>query len=251
MQICFIGTGSAFTVGGENYHSNLLVEQDGNRLLLDCGSDARLALHELGLQSSDIESVYISHPHADHAGGLEWLGFTRYFNSQVKKPHLFLHEELSSILWDKVLSHGMGFLDKEEVSLETYFDVHTVTTEFAWHGIHFELVKMYHVKNGDDWMPCHGLFFHYGEHRIFFTADTQFTPDHLMPYYERATVIFHECETTPFKSCVHANFSDLSNLSAEIKAKIWLYHYQPGELPDARQAGFLGFVKKGQRFNFD
>jgi hypothetical protein len=31
---------------------------------------------------------------------------------------------------------------------------------------------------------------------------------------------------------------------------MWLYHYNPGHLPDARADGFRGFVKKGQVFDF-
>jgi hypothetical protein len=42
----------------------------------------------------------------------------------------------------------------------------------------------------------------------------------------------------------------LSALSAEIKRKMWLYHYQPGPLPDAEKDGFRGFVKRGQTFDF-
>ena len=250
MEICFIGTGSAFTVGADNYHSNLLIEKEGERLLIDCGSDARLALNELGYGSHDIDSVYISHPHSDHAGGLEWFGFTHYFAPNSNKPTMYLHQDLSDILWNKVLSHGMESLNEEVVSLDTYFNVQRLTTHFNWHGIKFELVKMFHVKNGSDWMPCYGLFFNYGKQQIFFSADTQFTPEHLMPYYERATIIFHECETTATKSGVHAHYSDLVSLDPHIKAKTWLYHYHPGPLPDAKQAGFHGFVSKGQRFHF-
>ena len=55
----------------------ILESEDGSKLLIDCGTDARHSLHELGLSYKDIEHVYISHLHADHAGGLEWLGFSR------------------------------------------------------------------------------------------------------------------------------------------------------------------------------
>ena len=45
-------------------------------------------------------------------------------------------------------------------------------------------------------------------------------------------------------------FSELDTLPAEIKKKMWLYHYQPGHLPDAKEHGFQGFVKKGQVFEY-
>ena len=32
---------------------------------------------------------------------------------------------------------------------------------------------------------------------------------------------------------------------------MWLCGYQPGQKPDAKADGFLGFVQRGQRFNFE
>src|SRR3982751_6023894 len=101
MKLTFIGTGSAFTVGHHNYQSNMFLETQGDRLMIDCGSDARLALHDLGLSYQDIGSVYISHLHADHSGGLEWLAFSRKFDPNCLKPHLYIQEALSDILWEK------------------------------------------------------------------------------------------------------------------------------------------------------
>jgi hypothetical protein len=50
---------------------------------------------------------------------------------------------------------------------------------------------------------------------------------------------------------VHAHFSELRDLSPEIKAKMWLYHYQPGPKPDAVAEGFAGYVNVRQQFIFD
>src|SRR5690348_15307225 len=50
MKLIFIGSGSAFTVAEHNYNSNMLLIDSNNaeKLLIDCGSDARHALNELG-----------------------------------------------------------------------------------------------------------------------------------------------------------------------------------------------------------
>jgi len=71
-----------------------------------------------------------------------------------------------------------------------------------------------------------------------------------MPYYQKADIIFHDCETLKKPSGVHAHFNELVNLDKSIKAKMWLYHYNPIALPDAKKNGFRGFVKKGQIFQF-
>jgi hypothetical protein len=69
-------------------------------------------------------------------------------------------------------------------------------------------------------------------------------------YYDRADVIFHDCETSPFPTKIHAHYTELLILPAKIRNKMWLYHYQPGALPDAEKDGFRGFVKRGQTFEF-
>jgi hypothetical protein len=63
-----------------------------------------------------------------------------------------------------------------------------------------------------------------------------------------ADVVFHDCETYPFKSGVHAHYDDLVTLPKEQKAKMWLYHYGPDPKQNANKDGFCGFVQKGQTF---
>ena len=47
-----------------------------------------------------------------------------------------------------------------------------------------------------------------------------------MDFYKQADLIIQDCETTPFKSGVHANYSELVTLPLEIKTKMMLLHYQ-------------------------
>jgi len=44
--------------------------------------------------------------------------------------------------------------------------------------------------------------------------------------YETCDLIVHDCETGPFQSGVHAHYDQLRTLSAEVKAKMLLVHYQ-------------------------
>jgi len=252
MRLIFLGAGSAFTVGNDNFHSNLLLEDNQkNRFLIDCGSDVRWSLDALGYTHRDITDVFISHMHADHAGGLEWLGFKTKFDPGVKsKPRLHVSDQLAGRLWNSVLCGGLQSLETEVADLTTYFDVEAVDSRmtFQWQSVEFRLVPTEHVFNGDQWVPSFGLFFKVNDKHYFFTADMQFKPEKYLEYYTKADVIFHECETTPFPSGVHCSFNQLLTLDPAIKAKMWLYHYNPGELPDAKSGGFQGFVKRGQSF---
>ena len=253
MKLTFLGSGSAFTVGEDNFHSNMLLEDNSNRLLIDCGSDARLSLQAQGFCHRDINDVYISHLHADHAGGLEWLAFTTKFDriQPSRKPVLHISDLLVDRLWNNVLSGGLQSIKGTVAELSTYFTVDPIGKEnsFLWSTIEVHLVQTEHIFSGKDLVPSYGLFFTASGLTCFITTDTQFKPDKHMPYYQKADIIFHDCETTKKPSGVHPHYSQLITLDADIKAKMWLYHYNPGVLPDAKKDGFRGFIKKGQSFD--
>jgi len=147
------------------WHSNFLIEfdmpskrdrQSPYRLLLDVGGDIRHALKALNLSSRDIDGVYISHPHNDHIGGMEYMGLTTLFNpfytlekkqwlgeafianklfNEEKtwpnpppnaKPDLFVHKKVLGPL-RRAIGPGLDTVQGvPDVCLETYFDIHLV-----------------------------------------------------------------------------------------------------------------------------
>ena len=252
MKLQFIGTGSAFTVGVGNHQSNMLFKsRTGRTLLLDCGTDVRLSLYELGLIYRDIDDVYISHLHSDHVGGIEWLGFSTKYDPRCAKPIMYINEFICDDLWNHVLAGGMGALQGGTGKLETFFTVQKLKRDgaFIWQGIEFKQVETIHIVNGPLITPSFGLAFTVNGHQTFLTTDSQYTPDHLAAAFAEADLIFHDCEILKHRTGVHANYQDLRTLDSKIKAKMWLYHYNPGQLPDAQADGFRGFVLKGQEFD--
>ena len=255
-QLTFLGSGSAFYIGdrlGENWQSNLLIEApSGRRLLLDCGSDIRFSLMERGLQATDIDDVFISHLHADHIGGLEWLAFQTKFSTQGRKPNLYASKAIMGDLWTHSLRGGLGCLEGEDASMRSYFDIHPIARNkgFEWEGVQFRLVQVVHVMAGSELSPSFGLLFTLGSTRVFFTSDTQYTPAQIHRFYQEADLILHDCETGACQSGVHARYEQLIDLPHEIRKKMWLYHYQPGQKRDACADGFAGWAEKGKQFAF-
>ena len=251
VQLLFLGSGSAFTVGGDNFHSNMfLMTETGKKLLIDCGSDIRFSLYKEGFSHQDVTDIYISHLHSDHVGGLEYVGLKSKFDPNCPKPNLYVSEDIAADIWDRTLSGGMRFIEGEIANLDSFFNLHSIGKEgsFNWQNINFELVKVTHINNTIYPMPTYGLFFRINNTCIFLTSDTQLCYQKLEQYYQKADVIFHDCETAKYPTPVHSHYKDLVQLPDNIKQKIWLYGYQPGELPDAQKDGFLGFVERGNRF---
>ncbi|MEO8164412.1 MAG: MBL fold metallo-hydrolase [Betaproteobacteria bacterium] len=252
MRLLFLGSGSAHTVEADNFQSNMmLIADNGRRLLIDCGSDVRWSLAKQGLSHVDVTDIYVSHLHADHIGGLEYVGFQRKFDPRCRRPRLYLETSLVGPLWNHALRGGMGVITGTEATLETFFDLCPVTENqpFEWEGARLEPVSTVHVCGKNATVNSYGLLIEHDGYHTFLTTDTQFTPGRLAAHYAAADRIFHDCETGHAETGVHAGFDALVHLPEAIRAKTWLYGYPPGPLPDAVSAGFRGFVRAGQSFN--
>lgn len=258
MKLTFIGVGSAFAF--ENFQSNMLLEADGQRLLIDAGGDSRHALKALGITYHDLHAVYVSHLHGDHTHGLEWLALTTKFDRSFvdaagakRKLTMFIKSSLADDLWDHCMKGGCATLQGERNTLATYFDVSRCgkNGKFKFGGSLFKLVQTIHYVDDCEVVPSYGLFWAARDGRnVFLTTDTQFAPHSIRTFYNKADIIFHDCETAQYPSGIHAHYDDLKGLPAETKAKMWLYHYQDGPKPDCTKDGFAGWVKQGQVFDF-
>jgi ribonuclease BN (tRNA processing enzyme) len=267
MRLTFAGSGSAFTVGADNYQSNILLTIDRSEpahgegppppaalrhLLIDCGSDARYSLPTIGIKRpTEIDAVFITHTHADHIGGLEWLALSCHFGPSRYHPRLIVAEELREQLWERSLSGGLMYTEEGPATLDTYFEVDPVGPDrrFVWEGVSFEIIPVVHVDAGSIRMMSYGLYMESDGLRVYFSADAKFDAQlETRHYIKDADVIFHDCENT-FRTGVHSHYEDLRNIPRWIREKTWLYHVSPGVLPDCRADHFRGFVKPGQIFD--
>ena len=251
MKLKFLGVGSAFTTPSY-YHSNaILTASNGKKLLLDCGSDIRFSLAEAGVTPAEIDAVYLSHQHADHIGGMEFLAYTTFFNPHNARPKLFIEETLADEVWDASLKGGLSIVDDQPRGISDFFEprLQQLGTPFTWEGIQLTLYKMPHVMTQVGDLFSYGLLIEQpGRAPVFFSSDATFAPEILLNLPKNTGLIFHDCETATIPTGVHCHYNELCQLPPELKAKLWLYHYQPNPPFQPTDDGFLGFVQKGQEF---
>jgi ribonuclease BN (tRNA processing enzyme) len=72
MQLTVIGCGDAFGAGG-SLQTSFLVRASASTFLIDCGTSTLIGMRRLELQPIDIDTVFVTHLHGDHFGGLAWL----------------------------------------------------------------------------------------------------------------------------------------------------------------------------------
>lgn len=72
VAVTFVGCGDAFGSGGR-LNTCFHVEAPDTRFLIDCGASSLPGLKRLGLDLNAIDTILITHFHADHFGGLPFL----------------------------------------------------------------------------------------------------------------------------------------------------------------------------------
>ena len=83
VTVTFAGSGDAFGSGGR-YQACIHLRAAGLApVLLDCGATSLSALKACGLDPGEIGTVFVSHLHGDHFGGLPFLILDGQFSGRT------------------------------------------------------------------------------------------------------------------------------------------------------------------------
>src|SRR3990170_8877113 len=85
MRLTIIGCGDAFGAGGR-LQTSFQVRSSRSTFLIDCGASTLIGMRRLGLEPNDIDTVFITHLHGDHFGGLPWLLIDALYVSKRTRP---------------------------------------------------------------------------------------------------------------------------------------------------------------------
>jgi len=235
IEILPVGVNGAFTV--EGFHSSFLIRWENNSLLFDCGFRTPAGLSKLNLGAEDIKSVYLSHLHLDHSGGLAELGFKRMF---MKLPPLKVYGEESvlSKLWPGQLESSMSAEGMHK--LEDFFELIPVQGEFKISALEFETCRVKHIGE----MPCFGLL---AGRQVYFSADSIFDQQLLEKLNQNYNLkaLFHDCSFNVAAAPVHATLEQLKQLPESLQSRIHLTHYEE-LVPEGINTGSMALAKAGE-----
>ncbi len=85
VTIRVLGCGDAFGSGGR-FQSCYLVNAGPDRFLIDCGATVLVAMRRQGVDPNLISTVFLSHLHGDHFGGLPFLLLDAHYASGRTQP---------------------------------------------------------------------------------------------------------------------------------------------------------------------
>jgi ribonuclease BN (tRNA processing enzyme) len=85
MRLQVLGCGDAFGSGGR-FHTCFHLTLASTCFLVDCGASALIAMRRFGVDPNAIETIFISHLHGDHFGGLPFFLLDAQFVSRRAAP---------------------------------------------------------------------------------------------------------------------------------------------------------------------
>ena len=75
IDISLLGTGGMMPLP-KRWLTSLLLRYNGSSLLIDCGEGTQIALREVGWSFKPIDTILLTHFHADHISGLPGMFLT-------------------------------------------------------------------------------------------------------------------------------------------------------------------------------
>jgi ribonuclease BN (tRNA processing enzyme) len=214
MHLQFVGCGDAFGSGGR---SNTCFHVVGKQInaLIDCGATSLVSMNKLAINRNEINTIFLSHFHADHIGGLPF--FILEANYVLKRQH------------GLTIAGPPGLKSRYANLMETAFPG-TKTMELSFPLTLRELeigrkseighmqVTPSHVLHDERAGPCLGLRFEAEGKVLAYSGDTQWT-DTLIEVGRAADLFICEAYTRDKPVATHMALSLLERHLDQIKPK--------------------------------
>ncbi len=235
--ITCLGHGGAFA-GVEPGNSSFLVEYDRKKILLDCGSMVPEQLKKFGVDPGSLDTVVISHLHADHIGGMERLLYHRRFISNAPPLEVVMAPGTMNQWGDAMRRMGLWITDPPYIEYTPFWGT------FKMDGWSVETTAVDHTNDDGNELrdlSCHSFLFDFGGKKLFFSGDKVWNSGDgvVEEMMDNADMILHEIELFEKPTGVHTHWDSIPKKYRSEKAR-WHHHAAtPAMIADFEQRGFV------------
>lgn len=209
LSLRFIGCGDAFGSGGRFNTCFHLVGASTN-LLIDCGATSLVALKRLDIDRNAIETIVVTHFHADHFGGIPFFLLDAQFFSKRREPLTIVGPVGLEKWYERVMETafpGSAWASRKfaleliEIEAGKSAEIGGVTVN-AWQAVH-----------GPVDVPCIAVRIETEGKSVAYTGDTEWTPD-LVHAARDADLFIAEAY---FRDRTIATHLDLASIEAHLR----------------------------------
>ncbi|RMF07100.1 MAG: MBL fold metallo-hydrolase [Alphaproteobacteria bacterium] len=242
MKLTVIGCGDAFGAGGR-LHSCFHVRSEAGVFLIDCGATSLIGLRRLGLDPNEIDSVFITHLHGDHFGGLTWMLLDGAHVSKRERPLLVTGpagiEERFTAATEALFPRATQVPPRFEMVFREYAEGEAIEAN----GVSVTPFEVSHFSGA----PPYALRISAAGRTITTTGDTEWV-DALIPAAQGSDLLIAECYQYDLQLKYHLDYQTLSRNFARLGARrILLTHMSEAMLARAAEvdAGLCVMARDG------
>lgn len=234
MRVQFIGSGDAFGSGGR-FNTCFHVTGDQTNFLIDCGASSLIALKAREIALNRIQTIFITHFHADHFGGIPFFMLDAQFFSKRREP--------------LTIAGPQGLVEWYKRVMETAFPGSSTTKpRFELSLVELEprmavtvgdiTVRPFRANHGDPGGPFFAYRFEAEGRSIAYTGDTEWT-DELIEAGAGVDLFIAEAYFYDKKVRFHLDFASLKEKLPRIQAtRLVLTHMSEDMLNRMESLGY-------------
>lgn len=230
MKLTIIGSSDAFGSGGK-LQTCFHVAWSGGEFLIDCGATSLTGLFRQDIDPNGVSTIFVSHLHGDHFGGLVWWLIHAVHVSRRTKPLTVVGpagiEERFTAAAEALFPGSTKAARGFDLRFRTYRDFETLTEG----GV---AVTPFVVSHPSGATP-YALRFAVDGRVLTFSGDTEWV-DTLLPAASGADLFICECFAFEHPARYHLNWRTIEANLAQLGAKhVLLTHLGPEALANRDQ----------------
>jgi len=193
MELTLLGTGCP-SVDHKRFGPSNLVSTKNTKILVDCGSGITQRLHELEVSSADIDALFFTHLHSDHAVDLYQLIISSWHSYRIKPWEIYGPKGTKKFV-KKIMDAWA-----DERKLRISYEARASAKAFDIQVIEFKSIGNIKIKDLSikyfevDHKPvkyAYGFCFTNKNKKLTISGDTR-PCENLMKYAQQSDVLLHE-----------------------------------------------------------
>ena len=214
MEVTFVGCGDAFGSGGR-LNTCFHVRAARTAFLIDCGASSLIGMNRLGIDRNAIDTILVTHFHADHFGGIPFFMLDAQFKTKRSRPLTIAGPPGLRDWYPRAMDTAFA----GSARTEQKFELNLVELESAERRSLGDIIaRPVRVRHA----PSDGPFFAYrievDGKTIAFSGDTEWV-ENLVEIGREADLLISECYSFEKKVPFHLDYTTLTENLPRIKPK--------------------------------